>query len=1047
MANQGMQRFERLHVDKIIKRIAEIHEYIWSSRSTLSDVGIHETPKHLSIAQARKLKYKTVSDGFTWGQEWSTAWYKLRIQIPQAFAGQRIALIFDVDGEGLIFRDDKPVQGLCFTRNEYILTNRARAGERIELFIEVGANGAFGDFKRRIFHAPHIAIADRELWDVYWDLSTLADMVECGHHTVGCGAKVQATVLPSDDTRRAQIIFALNKAVDQFDYQDTTLPSLRRSARRVRKILAPVMARRAHASAQTIACMGHAHIDVAWLWPLAETIRKCGRTFANVLDLMDRYPDFRFCQSQPHLYEFTRDTYPSLYRRIKAKVKSGQWIPTGCTWVEMDCNVVSGESLVRQVLFGTRFFKHEFDYDVACLWIPDVFGYSAAMPQILRRSGINNFLTQKISWSQFTSAPHDSFYWEGIDGSRVLAHFVPAEDYNSGLVAFQMMTAARRYKEKDRSPIQAVPYGHGDGGGGPACEHLERLIRYGDLEGMPKLRPMSPREFFNRLEKQSEELPTWVGELYLELHRGTYTTQAWNKRCNRKGELALRDAEAISAVSMAWGGSYNQERLNEAWKLLLLNQFHDILPGSSIAKVYKDSDKDYAQIHGVAKSVKESAISKLARRIDTRGDGVPVVSLNTLSWNRKDVVCLDRADMGRGRHIAVSDDGVETSVQVGHDKIARFIGGVPSFGHSVFHIRKSTSRNDPDIKASCRGIENDCVHVRFDGQGRVRSVIDKEAGRELIADGEIANRLILFEDKPVNYDAWDIDIFYNDKPLEQDGELVSIDVIEQGPVRSVVRQVRRISKSMVVQDIILHAGSPRVDFACSVDWGDEKDVLLKVAFPVNIRANTATYEVQFGSVERPTHWNTPRDFGMFEVAAQRWADLSEPDYGVALLNDCKYGHDIHGNTMRLTLLRAPKIPDKTADVNRTHLFTYSLLGHTGNHTNGVVRRAYELNVPLISTLSRSARGTLDATQSWFSVSGENVIIDTVKKAEDDDSLIVRLYECHGCRGKHVFQTSLPVKRVIEVDLMEKEEKKLSFKHGTVSLNFGPFQIRTLKLVL
>jgi alpha-mannosidase len=420
-------------------------------------------------------------------------------------------------------------------------------------------------------HQPQIAVFNPDVWEAWHDLAALADMID---------------PLPKDDTRRARIIFALNKAIDLIDYQDISPEALRRSARAVRKALKPVLDSRASASAQTIACMGHAHIDVAWLWPLAETIRKCARTFSSAIEYMDRYPEYVFCQSQPHLYEFTRDHYPALYKRIKEKVRKGQFVPTGCMWVEADCNVTSGESLVRQVLFGTRFFREEFGHEVACLWLPDVFGYSAAMPQILKRSGINYFLTQKISWCQFTTFPYHSFWWEGIDGSTVLAHFPPSNDYNSQLRADQMLGAARRYREKDRSPIQAVPYGFGDGGGGPTRDQLERLRRYRDLEGVPKLAPMTAPDFFHRLEAESTDLRTWVGELYLELHRGTLTTQANNKKLNRKSELALRDAEILSAINLCSKGTYRQGELNGAWKTVLLNQFHDIIPGSSISLVY-----------------------------------------------------------------------------------------------------------------------------------------------------------------------------------------------------------------------------------------------------------------------------------------------------------------------------------------------------------------------------------------------------------------------------------------------------------------------------
>jgi alpha-mannosidase len=737
-----------------------------------------------------------------------------------------------------------------------------------------------------------------------------------------------------------------------------------------------------------------------------------------------------------------------LYRRIREKVRQGKWVPTGGMWVESDCNVTSGESLVRQILFGTRFFRKEFNFDVKDVWLPDVFGYSAAMPQILLRSGLSHFLTQKLNWSQFTRFPHQTFWWEGIDGSRVLTHFPPVDTYNASQTGVEVLMAERRYRQKDRCSIQAIPYGYGDGGGGPTAPMLERMRRYRDLEGMPKVVPMTVKDFFAKLESESGDLPSWVGELYLELHRGTYTTQAYNKKNNRLCELGLRDAEALSALSLSEGGRYEQSRLHDAWKIVLLNQFHDILPGSSIDEVYKDSDRHYAQVLGTVREIRTSALGALARKVDTRGSGLPVVAVNTLGWERKDVVSIEGAGLKKGSaHVANSADGQEVPVQVGHDGKVRFIGTVPSVGHRTFHVRPGRSEVK-DVQVTTRLLENDLVRVEFDVQGRMVRVFDKRAGREVLAPGSIGNRLILSEDKMATCGpAWDVEIYHNDKTLEQDGVLVSAKVVEQGPVRSVIRFERRISKSVVRQNIVLANGSARIDVETEIDWNaKEKDVILKVAFPVNVRADKARYEIQFGNVERPTHWNRPSDFGMFEVPAQKWADLSESDYGVALLNDCKYGHDTLGNVMRLTLLRAPKSPGNTADVGKTHTMTYSLFPHGGGYINGVVHAAHELNVPVLSQVTAARAGKVPAALSRMSVSTGNVVIDSVKKAEDDNGIIVRLYEAHGTRGRCEFRTSLPLKRLVETNLMEKEERAVAFRGGKATLRLAPFQIVTLKLI-
>ena len=1032
MADQALRRLEELYVNKIKKRVQEIGDrFVWPDRRPVADVAVAETMDHLPLGKAKRLCYAPAPDGLRWGKPWGTAWFRLRIRIPREWRGKPVSLHFRTGGECQIYRDNAPAQALDNGRDEYRLLDRAKGGERIALYVESGANSSFGKFDRRVMHSPEIALLNPVMWNAYHDLLCLAEMID---------------VLPRDDTRRAQLIFGLTRAVDLFSYGDQTPAESSRQARAARRALAPLYAHAANASAQTIGCMGHAHIDVAWLWPLAETVRKCGRTFSNVLELMRQYPEFKFVQSQPQLYEFTRDRYPGLYRKIKARVRSGQWIPTGCMWVEADCNVTSGESLVRQVLFGTRFFKQEFGHDVACLWLPDVFGYSAALPQILKRSGIDYFLTQKISWCQFTRFPYHSFWWEGIDGTSVLTHFPPCDTYNANLNPGELRGAADRYREKGHSPVQAIPFGFGDGGGGPTKLMLERLKRYADLEGVPKLAPMSPATFFRRLDDAAFHLPRWVGELYLELHRGTYTTHAANKRNNRKAELLLRDTELLSSLNMAGGGDYEQEALNTSWKTVLLNQFHDIIPGSSIGEVYADSDRQYEAVFASVRQVRSRALSALAARIDTRGDGQAVLAFNALSWDRQGPVAAQIKGLRRNRGYVAECAGRRVPAQVCSDGLTRFFAGLPSMGHAVSHVRPG--RTDfPTVDVECDRLENAHLAVRFDRQGRVVSLYDKDNDREAIDPGEAANRFLLYEDKPNNWDAWDIDFHYNDKLLEADGKLVSVHVVERGPVRSVLRFTRRLSKSVIVQDAILYASSRCLEFATTVEWKDEKDVLLKVAFPVNVRSEQARYEIQFGNVERPTHMNRPDDFGRFEVPAQRWADLSEGDFGVALLNDCKYGHDTRDNVMRLTLLRAPKTPDPTADVNRTHRFSYALYPHAGSYVNGVARRAGELNCPPTAAVVSSSPGDAPASAGCFAVTSDNVVIDTVKKAEDDGGLIVRMYEAHGCRGRRTFTTTLPVLCVEETDLMERVERVLKQRDGQVSLSFKPFQIRTLKLTL
>ena len=1047
MATQGMKNLEKLHIKKIMARVQEIEErFIYSERRPIADVDFAETMEHLTFEEAKKLPYKPIGSGRKWGKNWGTAWFRIRIRIPSEFRGETVKLLFDLDkSECLIYRDGLPVQGLCWSRKDYILFDRARGKEKVELYIEAGANARLGAFDLRTMDQPEIAVLNREVWDAYWDLAALADIIDPQIHHDWLG---KPYYVPNEhDTRRARMVYELNRAVDLFDYRNPTREELRDQALKVRKSLQTIYRCKANASAQTFAAMGHAHIDVAWRWPLAESIRKCGRTFSNVLELMDRYDDFVFAQSQPHLYEFAKQRYPSLYKGIRKRVKEGRWIPTGCMWVEPDCNISSGESLVRQMLFGTRFFEKEFGYEIKDLWLPDVFGYSAALPQLLKRSGIEYFFTTKISISQFTRFPYHSFFWEGIDGTQVLTHFMPGEEYSSEVEPWIIRTGEYDYAEKDRSTIQILPFGHGDGGGGPARKHVERLERYRDLEGMPRVESMGPKEFFERLEEESGDFRKWVGELYLELHRGTYTTRGKTKKYNRMSELFLRDAEMLSVLNLPLGGKYESKRINEAWKLVLLNQFHDIVPGSSIDEVYVESDAQYESVLSDARDIINKNLDRRIRTIDTRGEGIPVVLFNTLAWEREEIVEIDRGDLRKGSSYVACAEGHESPVQIGWDGKARFVGTVPSIGHNVTHIRKGKC-DLPEVEASETGIENEYLRIRFDRKGRLKKIFDKKSRRDVLEPGTIGNRFILFEDKMATCGtAWDMDIFYQDKPLEIDGEFESAEVIESGPVRSVLRVKRSIGNSKIRQDIILAAGSSRLDFVTTVDWGDEKDVLLKVAFPVNVRSEKARYEIQFGNVERPTHWNMPQDFARFEVPAQKWADLSEGNYGVALLNDCKYGYDIKDNVLRLTLLRASDDPGKSVDANQIHCFTYSLYPHSGDYTQGVVRESYQLNVPMLTRPTNAAKGKLLPCMSSLSISGDNIVVETIKKAEDDGSIIVRLYEAHGWRGRYELKTSLPVTQIIETDLMENEETVLKLRNGKASLDFKPFQIRTFKLIL
>ncbi|MFO7897690.1 MAG: alpha-mannosidase [Planctomycetota bacterium] len=1006
-----------------------IEELIYVDAVPIEDVGIWETTDHVTPGDAAGQTYRPCEPGDEWGGPWQTAWFRLRFRLPPPLAGRNPVARIAVGGEGVAFIDGVPVIGLNRHRDELPLGADASAGQGFEVFVEAGANDDFG----RLTELPRVrrlelAATNETVRQLAWDLRFLLDVYD---H------------LDPETPRAAEIIHLLERATNAFRF-DAEDPN--REAARVRGILRPLFRSPANASATEFTLSGHAHIDVAWKWPLAETTRKCARTFSSVVHYMQRYPDFRFTQTQAYLYETTRERYPALYRRIAEAVDAGQWEVSTAMYVEADQNVPSGESLVRQLLFGKRFARDEFGVDVTVLVLPDVFGYNAQLPQLLRKAGIDYFTTQKISWNDTNLFPFNSFVWEGLDGSEVLTHFLPSHNYNARVDPRGLIISERRHSESGHSKPVLYQYGHGDGGGGPTPRMIEFGARATDFEGLPRCRPGFIREFFERLAEGADDLPRWVGEFYLELHRATYTTQGRTKKLNRRCELALRDAELLGAIDLAAGGDYEQETLNDAWRHVLLNQFHDVLPGSSIREVYELTEVQLAGARDAAAAAADTSARSLAERIDTRGDGRAVVIWNTLAWPRPGLVTIKPPKNLKDPRV-LDADGEPVPVQRLDDgRLLVRSAPVPAMGYEVHRLVSGGGAEAPNspLRASKRVLENERLLVRLNRNGELTSVFDKAADREVLRGGR-GNELELFEDHPMNFDAWDIEYCTRDQRLELP-PAESVEVVESGPVRAAVEVRRRINRSALVQRIMLTAGRGFVEFETEVDW-DESHKLLKVAFPVDVRAAEATYEVQFGSLRRPTHRNTSWDAAKFEVCGQRWADLSETGYGVSLLNDCKYGHDIHANVMRLTLLRAPKQPDPTADLGH-HAFRYALFPHAGDHVAAAtVRRGAEFNVPLRAAIVASREGEMPTTTSFFAVDSPHVVLDTVKKAEDDDALIVRLYEAHGGRARATLTTSLPVASAAECDLLERatDAEPLAVEDGAVPLDFGPFEVKTLRL--
>jgi alpha-mannosidase len=966
--------------------------------------------------------------------------------VPADWRGQEVALRFEIGNAGdtgfgaeaLVWQDGRPVQGLSPNHRDYVVARTAVGGEAVELYVEAAANlrPPYGALTWPLLGpeprgAPLFTLARAELRVVRRDLVAFWQDMR---------VLLQLLNQVNDEPRRSQIRAGLGRACDALDLEDVS-----GSFPAAHPHLKDLLARPAAASAHRMSAVGHAHIDTAWLWPLRETVRKCARTFSTAVRLMDEYPDYRFACSQAQQYAWMKDRYPDLFERMKEKVARGQFEPVGSMWVEADCNIPSGESLVRQVLHGKRFFSRELGRDTTEVWLPDVFGYSASLPQIMRQAGIDRFLTQKLSWNQYNVLPHQSFLWEGIDGSQVFTHFPPADTYNGDASVGELVHAVRNFKDHDRATRSLYVYGYGDGGGGPTAGMIEQLRRLADLEGAPRVELEAVSSFFDKAEADLDDPPIWVGELYLELHRGTYTTQAATKKGNRVGELALREAELWASLAPRPLSAYPADRLEQAWKTLLLHQFHDIIPGSGIHWVYEDTARDQAAVATEANAVIDDGTAALARAVDTAGVSQPVIVFNPLSHDRRDLVSVPA---GTGADIAVAPDGERTPLQTASDGSLLFSASVPSCGYTVYDLVTDTgaSPGGSELEVDDRHLENSRLSVRWDDAGLLTSVWDKSAEREVLAPGSRGNVFQVFTDYPNFYDAWDVDRFTLEHPIEVT-TLDDLIVTEQGPHRASVRMSRSFGDSRIIQTISLCGSSSRLDFATEVHW-HESHRLLKVAFPADVRSQRATYEIQYGHVERPTHANTSWDLARFEVCAQRWADLSESGYGVALLNDCKYGYDIQGNVMRLSLLRAPGWPDPQAD-RGTHNFTYALLPHEGDLREGrVVEAGQELNVALRVAPTTSHAGAGARRTSFLRVDRQGVVIDAVKKAEDTDTLVVRLYDAWGQRGPVRLTCAAPIAKAHRADLLERPGEQLEpTADGSIPLTIRPFEIATLLLEL
>lgn len=909
----------------------------------------------ISFDDAAALEYRPAVAGERLGPLWATYWFRLTATVPDEWRGSRVDLLWATPLETTLWMDGRAVQGLHGVhpdqRPDATLVDAARGSERIELALELACNGLFGQQDA----SPEVALCriarfDEDAWRLYHDFEVLRTLEASDAIDPGWAGHLRSELNRFCNEPDPGILTAL------YEHDNGT---------------------RAH----EVGAIGHAHIDTAWLWPLAETFRKTVRTFGSQTRYMDEYPEYRFACSQAQQYAWMKERDPDLWERIRAKVESGQFVPVGGSWVEPDCNIPSGESLLRQFVHGQRFFEDEFGIRCREFWSPDAFGYCSQLPQLLRLAGMSRFLTQKLSWNKFNRPDSHTFVWQGIDGSEVLGHFPPADNYNSDVSVRELLYAQREFKDHESSARSLLVYGFGDGGGGPTRAMLERLRRVRDLQGLPRTQPVTSDEFYSALEAEDGERPVVVGELYFEYHRGVFTSQAFVKRGNRVCEQLLHDVEFVSAAR----GSYPREELDRLWKLLLLQQFHDILPGSSIGLVYDDARRDFGEL--------EAELHRLL--------GAGSTPVNTIGVARREVV-----------------DAPDGSLVV-----------VEAPPYAAAH------RVEPQDAVRVDGLtlENAHLRVTLGEDGTVSSVVDRATGREALAAP--GNRLELYEDLPVQFDAWDIDPFHletrRDCPPAE-----SWTVQSDGPLRAEIVFERRVGEQSTLRQVVrLDAHARRVEFHTTVDWR-ESHKLLKVCFPLGVRAANATYEMPFAYAERPTHRSTSFDRARYEVPGHRFADLSEHGFGAALLTDSKYGYSCYGNELRISLLRAPKSPDPDADMG-SHEFAYALYPHAGGWREaGVVAEARRFNAPL-----RWTDGIGDSP--FAEVDDANLILDTIKRAERSETLVLRFYEAHGGRGVARVRLAQAATSARFANALEEETGEVEVAGGELVVPYRPHEVITV----
>jgi len=1057
---------------KVQKRVDELFGYRYRDIRDIKSYQVMEDVSGISnptLPEWREEENHLLSRGETWKGRDRYLWMQTKLVIPEEWNTRKPGTVpvgkfdFGITGPGyssgyesMLYIDGEPYQSLD-TNHREVFFREEQIGRELRFTVRLWSGLEGGGKPREMTHRINdsfIALLDLATDELFWNGYVILRAIR---------------ELREEQPERNMLLRALDKAFYMIDWTDKGSDMFYETVKMANEELQKSIAAMEKHELVTINCVGHTHIDTAWLWRLKHTREKVARSFSTVLRLMERYSEYLFFHSQPQQYVYIKEDYPQLYEQIKERIKEGRWEIDGGMWVEADCNLPSGESLTRQFLLGRRFMLEEFGKEPEFLWLPDVFGYSAALPQIMKKSGIHTFMTTKISWNQYNRMPNDTFWWEGLDGSKVLAHFITTPSMNQNLsknfrtcyggniLPDNVIGAWKQYREKDLTQDVLLAYGWGDGGGGVTRGMLDCRRIIDKLPGMPNVKTTTAGEFFRRLQETvahtERPMATWDGEMYLELHRGTFTSQAYVKKMNRYLENLYRKAEWLTAMNAVKCGELShakQETLTEGWKIILTHQFHDIIPGSSIHEVYDDAKMHYQSAKEIADKVIEDSYISMLDQTKTETYSI----LNVAAHSRSGMVRIwDNLADSSGKSLYDEDEN-ELRIQEGYDGVWVHVNDVPAMGVKNIYVKDKNIRHNCEMesvheKNMCASIdENDgrmdittsFYHLRINEVGQIVSFYDIENTCQVLQEGTCANVFQMFEDKPLDNDAWDIDMFYYEK-MQEVTNLMSRRILENGPIRTVIRQEWNMSKSSICQDMILYSDNRRIDFKTKVNW-QETQKLLKVAFPVDIRSTYATYDIQYGNIKRPNHSNTSWERAKFEVVGHRWADLSQHGYGVSLLNDCKYGYDIHQNILRLTLLKAAIFPDYAEDKGE-HDFTYAIYPHRDDFVDGgTVQEAFDLNQPL-EAISGTIRLPVKEGKGTIQFAGAAVELDACKKSEDGKYLVLRFHEYAGARGDVEVHFAFPVRSVCQCDLMEcPTEEFYPIHENKLQTTVRPYEIKT-----